>query len=791
MQLSHEELISTDDKELPARPNSDSYPPSTTTTLDYDDEPEVTIIETATVTRIAPVTQNQSPPRNIIHPPRWASARTVEVEPTYSASPGSQWSPDNKLLLLQRPDADQDMPPPLSPRRPFEGLGIQPHTPTLIPTSQFSSAQVNNNRAPVTNGHYRDISQESNSWLDSKADSGGSTSSSVHSRTSSLNVRRKHIRAPSGATEAEFDAALDAAVEAAYDDGFVPADSDDEGVSVVSAALRRVELAKERVRQTELESQRFEQERVMRRNNPQMDYASPTVPEDFYDDESSDEDERMLEEMTRGYEIEDFAFGRRDDQLADLPPRSDSRAWFGSVGLDGTVAKPLSPPRDVGLNAAVTSRAAATPPPTHALPDLPMPSIRPPSRSPEQGVRSRRLSGQNMKQLKIETSKLTRPPLMELASGAATQQPARPRGASSPERLTGGGTTLLEGSPIIEEREDVEVEAVLGRTASPLAHSLMTKNYSSSSLRSARSRNMSMSNLDDDLSPGTPSSNPFASTGRLASISATSTPMISTFDEQFPTDSAESLYLFDSGLQSRSRPGSPDSQWGDAPVALEPCPSDFLLRPFWLMRCLYQTLAHSRGGYLSNKVFVPQEVWKVKGVKLRNLEDKISTCDYLTAALSRLAKVDTCDADAVLEEMQALEGVLEQMTVNLTRKLGNEVGVQTSSMLFKDSLSGLDGETPFANPPRSASISGKSSTPFSWRRLRAKNSSAGLSGSYGPKVADNGLDSPILETLPMTMQPTSRPAKRSVNQAQFSGPHSHYMESLARLFDAAQTVGKS
>ncbi|CAI4215017.1 unnamed protein product [Parascedosporium putredinis] len=616
VQLSHEELISTDDKELPARPNSDSYPPSTTTTLDYDDEPEVTIIETATVTRIAPAAQNQSPPRNIIHPPRWASARTVEVEPTYSASPGSQWSPDNKVLLLQRPDADQDIPPPLSPRRPFEGLGIQPHTPTLIPTSQFSSAQVNNNRAPVTNGHYRDISQESNSWLDSKADSGGSTSSSVHSRTSSLNVRRKHIRAPSGATEAEFDAALDAAVEAAYDDGF-----------------------------TELESQRFEQERVMRRNNPQMDYASPTVPEDFYDDESSDEDERMLEEMTRGYEIEDFAFGRRDDQIADLPPRSDSRAWFGSVGLDGTAAKPSlrremlgsmprslrEPPRPSADPCAARSANALYPAPRHQR-------------------QRRNLPG---------------------------------RVAHHPRTSDGGGTTLLEGSPIIEEREDVEVEAVLARTASPLAHSLMTKNYSSSSLRSARSRNMSMSNLDDDLSPGTPSSNPFASTGRLPSISATSTPMISTFDEQFPTDSAESLYLFDGGLQSRSRPGSPDSQWGDAPVALEPCPSDFLLRPFWLMRCLYQTLAHSRGGYLSNKVFVPQEVWKVKGVKLRNLEDKISTCDYLTAALSKLAKVDTCDADAVLEEMQALEGVLEQMTVSLTRKLGNEVGVQTSSMLLR------------------------------------------------------------------------------------------------------------
>lgn len=42
----------------------------------------------------------------------------------------------------------------------------------------------------------------------------------------------------------------------------------------------------------------------------------------------------------------------------------------------------------------------------------------------------------------------------------------------------------------------------------------------------------------------------------------------------------------------------------------------------------------------------------------------------------------------------------------------------------------------------------------------------------------------------MTLQPTSRPPKRAVDQARFSGPHAGYMESLARLFDAAQTVGK-
>ena len=803
-----------DDKALPARPDSDSYPPSTTTTLNLEDEvAEVSEIQTATVTRIIrnPENQNQTPPNNIVHPPRWASTRAAVDAESYSAAapgPNANWSPERNLHL-PRPDVDRDMPPPLSPRRPSEPTGLgPPHTPSLIPTSHFSSMQVNATRGSMGTSHYRGPSQESNSWLDSKADSVGSTSSSVHSRTSSLGIRRKHIRAPSGDTEAEFDAALDAAVEAAYDDGFVPMDSDEEGVSIVAAALKKVELAKERVRQSELESLRLEQEREMRLNNPQIvqnaqnAYGSPTVPEDFYDDESSEDEERMLEEMTRGYEIEDFAFGRRPDEFEEIPPRGDSQTWFGAGGAGGAGAggadqppvTELSPPKDVGAGVAINSRTAATPPPTQALPDLPMPSIRPPSRSPDQGVRSRRLSGQNMKQLKIETSKLTRVPLRESMPEAAVTAPpvqsTRARGTSSPERLGGGVTSLAEESPIIEERDENEAENALRRATSPLARSLMTKNYSSSSLRSARSRNMSLSNLDEDLSPGTPSSNPFASTGRLPSFSTSSTPMISTFDEQFPTDSAESLYLFDGGLQGRSRPGSPDSQWGDAPVALEPCPNDFMLRPFWLMRCLYQTLAHSRGGYLSSRVFVPQEVWKVKGVKLRNIEDKISTCDYLTAALSKLAQVDTCDADAVLEEMQALEGVLEQMTANLTRKLGHEVGVQSPSTLFKDSLSGLDGETPFANPPRSASISSKSSAPFSWRRLRAKNSSAGLASSYSNKVNDNGLDSPILETLPMTLNPTSRPPKRLVNQAQFSGPHANYMESLARLFDSAQMIGE-
>ncbi|RNJ53179.1 Translation factor guf1 mitochondrial [Verticillium nonalfalfae] len=200
-----------------------------------------------------------------------------------------------------------------------------------------------------------------------------------------------------------------------------------------------------------------------------------------------------------------------------------------------------------------------------------------------------------------------------------------------------------------------------------------------------------------------------------------------------------------------------------------------------------ETLVHPRGGYLSNKLFVPRDAWKVRGVKIRGVDDKIAICDYLTAALLKLAKVDTCDADAVLEEMQALEGILEQVQANLTRKFGMEVGVQNSGTLFRDASNSAEIEAAI-NVPRSGSVSGKSSS-FSWRRLRSKNSAAGLSSSYGKNnIGDNGKESPSLETLPMTAHPTSRPAKRDMGSVEFSGPNAPYMGSLARLFDAAQAI---
>ena len=217
------------------------------------------------------------------------------------------------------------------------------------------------------------------------------------------------------------------------------------------------------------------------------------------------------------------------------------------------------------------------------------------------------------------------------------------------------------------------------------------------------------------------------------------------------------------------------------------------------MRCFYQTIVHPRGGYLSTKLFIPRDVWRVKGVKIKNVEDKIANCDLLTAALQKMANVDTLDADAVLQEMQDFEVVLDQVQAQLAKKLGNEVGVQSVSTLFKDATSvgeGVSSEgmrnmhSSQENSTSRAVAQGKSYL-SSWRKLRSKNSGVNLASMAGPTKLNGDVpkDSLNMATLPMTSLPSIRFAKRDTSNLTFEGPNSGYMSSLARLFDSAQILG--
>ncbi|KAK0644376.1 hypothetical protein B0T16DRAFT_196182 [Cercophora newfieldiana] len=749
-------------------------------------------------------------------------------------------------LILQPPIDSTYLPPPLSPRRPISPAHApppppppqrepEPKSPERVFRADFSMSGARLAPAAPLRGHQRGNSHESVSWLDPIDESAGSSASSVHSRSSSVGIRRRHIRAASGDTEAEFDAALDDAIEAAYDEGYEPEIQDtgdaplEDPEEAVANTLRRVELARERVRESEREALILANEREKRLREQQQleDEEYRKHSEDFYDGNDTDDEERILEEMTRGYIIEDFTFGKQPKPS--VPRESDSsgwtnRTWHSSMGstpptattILTTVSEHVPLPQPTG---------PLPPPPKQSLPQLPPQPDSAGSQGSTQSVRNRRLSGQNPKQLKIETSKVTQDNTPATAGPAVPSQPKsgsyivqqRQALSAGPSRTTNPlSTTPLSTKPAPSPvpstlRDEMSTpplpigfgQDALPRSGSPsVARPGLRKNFSSSSLKSVKSRNLSVSNIDDgsDASPGTPLSNQFGiggSSTRLPALPSIPTPLAGTFKERSNSSAAGGLYLFDNQIHSPTTPGSPNLMMPDAPVPLEPCPNDVMLRPFWLMRCLYQTLCHPRGGYLSNKLFVPRDVWRVKGVKLKNLEDKISNCDYLTAALQKLAKVDTCDADAVLEELQSLEGLLEQVQATLTRKLGTEVGVQGAGTMFKDA-NGIDSEA--SAVPRSASVTGKGSS-FSWRRLRSKGSSANLpsmGAQYGGRSGSGGgvatpIEGPgskevLLPSLPMTTHPTSRPAKRDVSSVAFSGPNATYMSSLAKLFDAAQAI---
>ncbi|OAG11272.1 uncharacterized protein CC84DRAFT_7207 [Paraphaeosphaeria sporulosa] len=870
-------------KSLPARPMSNESLEAGRSML-FGDDDEEPVIETAKISRIVddrPVddddvhVRSDSRSRNPQHLPLRSvqpggqresviSTAIRDVQTGMASPPQFHLQPPPGRLAgnsagleapgLESPMDRSYMPPPLSPRRPISPL------PSSKPDADPSSRD--RLEEPTRAGHQRVNSTESISWLDTIDESGGSScSSSVHS-LSPRGLRRKHIRNGSGATEAEFDAALDAAVEAAYDEGYEPyEDGMPDSAELRANRLRNVELAKERVREAEREeaiaAAKYRYKETQLRNEP-LPHVRESAELNFHDE--AEEEERLLDEITREYMLDGFDFDLQTK--SSLPRQSDSSGFSGSTYNSSvsshrttggtslsTVAEvlqptkpkaPISSPPPVSASSGTLASVSEsrTSDGNDASETTPKAQI---VTKDAASVRSRRLSGQNLKSLKIETSLPPVPPAPHTDKASHVEREARPEvpplpksaaaatfssaqplvdatfkiptipqshpqtglNAPSPQTLgPSSADTAFAVSPATLALNNAMSNDSLPAPASPKAGKGSSigirKNKSSLSLKQ---RNLSVSSPDgSDGSVATPMSATFNFSGRKASIAPipTPTPSVPTFNvDGLPSGG---MHLFESDIHSPYSPGSPSGAVANAPIPLEPCPESYLLRPFWLMRCFYQTIVHPRGGYLSTKLFIPRDVWRVKGVKLKNVDDKIANCDLLTAALQRLSTVDTLDADAVLEEMQAFEVVLDQVQTQLAKKLGNEVGMQGVSVLFKDAYtvgvgSAADGNSEKGShgsqdhAPKSGMSQSKSYL-TSWRKLRSKNSAVGLSNMAGAKSAapEVSKDSLTMATLPMTNLPNIRFAKRDVSNVAFEGPNGGYMSSLAKLFDSVQIL---
>ncbi|KAG5297688.1 MIT domain-containing protein [Histoplasma ohiense] len=732
--------------------------------------------------------------------------------------------------------------------------GKTPSSPnTYSPPTEFTkqaSIQLksSNPLPPLPKQHSRDASNESISWLDTIDESGASSSSSIRSRSSLFYIRPKHGRNASDGTEAEFDAALDAAVEAAYDQGFEPVREADSIVpgDIISNARRNVELAKQKVREAQIESEaalaRNNERRILNDDDVLLDFGA--VAGGYDEDVENEEEERILEEM-----MADFEFDLQSKSA--LPRQSDSsgfsgRTWGSSIGSSLTTAgnslstlaegvefqslgarvKPTSsPPHPPPISALppppVSSSLQSLPPLPPCLPS-PLPSVSSTTlatSTKSTSVRGRRANnGWSPKELSIETNRRQAAPLSTAVTHMSSSGPKTEGKVSVQIPLAQDATcevkTIATNNPIqatpsaSKPLESGHTDSITNRTQIqevddsgsipspshivakvPSAPENLRKNISSSSLRAMKARGMSVSTPDIvSQTPGTPASASFANI-EPRKVSSPSLP--SSFTPTTGAFAANSLqtggpYIFDNHIHSFTNPGSSNPSVSNSPLPLEPCPQSFLLRPFWLMRCLYQTIAHPRGGYITAKLFVPRDVWRVQNVKLKAVEEKISSCDLLTAALLKLAQADNYDAEAVLEEMQSLENVLDQVQNIWSKKLGNEVGVQGSMPLFKSSVE----DTSTIHENAAGRHAGGSSKSYltSWRKLRSKNSGTGSPAQSTSAPKDGGRDALTMKSLPMTDSLDFRTPKRNVTQLQCTGPNASYMSALARLFDAAQIL---
>ena len=827
------------------------------------------------------LTRDQLPPRrqslmpmpsgddsNLIQPR--APGKKLEGQNPWKFELQQQSGTDDAPMSLSLPLERSYIPPPLSPHRPY--------SPISLDKIEGNLANSSNSQVPEPT-HSRHATAESTSWLDTIDESGDSSNSSVHSRTSSVGLRRKHIRTGSGATEAEFDAALDAAVEAAYDDGYEPAlDTDsrsdyertatNESTNYISNVRRNVDIAKQRVREAEREAAIVvakEREKRRRLEHSGQEFKNGGVELD-YEDYEAEEEERMLEDMTKDYILDDANYDTQSKSA--LPRQSGSsgfsgRAWGSSIGsMPTTIGTPLStvaetlglPPFSQGQGQKgmppVPPPSIALPPPPGSVPANSLSQSEVPKTAPSlvpslslaisPGVRDRRLSGQKVKQLKIDTNArlpsahtgsktqphLRLPPTMQAnnitnvpkstslttdtpleISGAALQQAnllGVSRQVSSPfpnnspaEALSSvsSNTSILSKARNHKDQIPSTPASPARTTARSTGPGALRKNFSSSSLKSLRQPAATPPATDDP--PGTPLSRVFSSSstvvrnGSLPAVPDLPTPSVTNLAKHGLA--AGSISFLDNDIHSPHVPGSPNPSIVDAPLPLEPCPESFLLRPFWLMRAIYQTIAHPRGGYISTRLFVPRDAWRVKNVKLKNVEEKVSNCDLLTAALLNLSKVDTLDADAMLEEMQAFELVLDQVQGQLGKKLGTDVGVSGSAAIFKASpIVDEAGSIVETLGSKSTNTSSKSYLP-SWRKLgRTKNTNASghPSGSSNAQLKDSVRETLTMRSLPMTAAINPRFAKRDSTKVLGIGPHSHYMAALGRLCDAVQVLGQ-
>ncbi|KAG9667709.1 hypothetical protein KCU99_g2633, partial [Aureobasidium melanogenum] len=788
------------DKQLPPRPMSNESIVSDVSGPDRSSA----IIETATLTRIidAPPSTNASavpsptegPPTSFLavspaQGPRTSFLTSAIQEVEGTSTPGAFLGPLWERERSRSPFRDSTISHDTA--RPYNlepALMPRPLTPRGY-DEQESSLELDSR---PTTAESQDVYQNTDpvSWLDTIDESGSSgspsntttssrsPSSSVHERSPRRGVHRRDISAALSHASLDFDAAFDAAVEAAYEDGY---EVDDEFL---------VHPAPVQDSQTSLEPDS---------NRPSESSLGQYLTFDGQLDDDEAEEERILADITNDYIDHGFDFGIQSKSA--LPRKSDSSTYSGRTYQSSQVSNRTT--AGTSLSTVAENAVSRHTPSSSLATDISKTSPEQTSGAQQTTTPSRRTAGPNFKQLKIETSR--KPTL-------------RSRGSMNTEPKEAADAVGAEDEPDADRRiSEVpslrRVEAALASpyhmrsAASDTATSMsldslpengdaLNSSYRSPRPKLFRGRNKSSLSLretggfiseETDTAPASPMS-AFPGGGEVPPFRRYITPPGGSISITRTDSASGGHHIFEDFLNPPNQPPSPGADDSYSPSSLEPCPEPTLLRPFWMLRCIAHVLNQPRGGFLTTRLFVPRQIWLNRNVKLKSVEDKISNCDLLTAALGKLSKVDTYDADAVLEELQGFEEVMERVQTVLIKRLGSEVGVQGVSALFKDAQVHIDstGTTADAREPKP-----NKSYLSSWRKLRGKNSSGGVTIPLSSSRTEKEV--PNMASVPMTsfVSIDKRTAHKHISPKEtssFEGPHKEYMSSVSRLCEAAQVL---
>jgi hypothetical protein len=787
------------DKQLPPRPMSNESMISAVSGPDRSSA----VIETATLTRIidAPPSTNVSamtsplegPQTSFLaispsHGPRTSFLTSAIQEVEGTSSPGAflgpLWerersrSPFRDSTISHETARPYDLEPAFMPR-PLTPRGYNEHEEPVELDSRPTTAnseEILPNTDPV-------------SWLDTIDESGSSgspsnTTTSTHSRSSSVRERsprrgihRRDLSATISHASLDFDAAFDAAVEAAYEDGY---EVNDEFL---------VDHAPVQDNQKSLEP------------DPNLPSASSLGHYNSFDgqlDDDEAEEERILADITNDYIDHGFNFDIQSKSA--LPRQSDSSTYSGRTYQSSSVSNRTT--AGTSLSTVAENAVSRHTPSSSLATDISKTSPEQISGAQQITTPSRRVAGPNFKQLKIETS---RKPTLR-SRGYTNTEPKETVDDVGAEDEADADRRISEvpslrrveaalASPYHMRSAASDTATSMSLDSLPENGDLLNSSYRSPRPRMFRGRNKSSLSLREtagfiseeiDTAPASPMS-AFPG-GEPPPFRRYITPPGGSLSSARPDVASGGHHIFESFLNPPNQPPSPGADDSCSPSSLEPCPEPTILRPFWMLRCIAGVLNQPRGGFLTTRLFVPRQIWMNRTVKFKSVEDKIANCDLLTAALGKLSKVDTYDADAVLEELQGFEEVMERVQAVLIKRLGSEVGVQALSALFKDAPVPIDstGTTADAREPKA-----NKSYLSSWRKLRGKNSSSGvtipLSSSRTDKEVANMASVPMTSFVPID----KRTAKQTLFKeaaTSFEGPHKEYMSSVSRLCEAAQVL---